>query len=207
MTLLATESGTYTTELSNGDIIVKQITAPADISLPTWNLVVEDWNEGDKKYIYEDRGLGYKTTEVYFETKKTNINVGPTALIPWKDIPAVGPSVSGIGYYSTTFVLPSDWAGNNGAYLQVDSLGSNDGNLAAVRVNGQKAKGIDIVSGRVDISELLRLGTNEIHVLEGRGQRRALRKMRVVHSHPQGAHSRRERKEAVLNIVRNKSND
>ena len=41
------------------------------------------------------------TREVYYETKKTMIDAGETELIPWKDIPAVGKEVSGIGYYRT----------------------------------------------------------------------------------------------------------
>ncbi|MCL2165337.1 MAG: hypothetical protein FWH55_13355 [Oscillospiraceae bacterium] len=161
MSLRATESGTYTTELSNGDTIIKEITAPANVNLTNWNLAVEDWNEGEKKYIYENRGLGYTTKEVYFETLKTLIDVGPTALIPWKDIPAVGQSVSGLGFYTTKFNLPSDWSDNNGAYVKIDSVG---GNLAAVYINGEKAKGFDFVSGEVDVSELLKPGENDIRV-------------------------------------------
>ena len=161
MSLRASESGIYSAELSNGDVIFKEITAPANVNLPTWNLVVEDWNEGEKKYIYEDRGLGYTTKEVYFETLKTLIDVGPTALIPWKDMPAVGQSVSGLGFYTTKFNLPANWSDNNGAYLKVDSVG---GSLAAVYVNGQKAKGFDFMSGEVDVSELLKPGENDIRV-------------------------------------------
>ena len=161
MSLRASESGTYSAKLSNGDVVFKEISAPANVNLPTWNLVVEDWNEGEKKFIYEDRGLGYTTKEVYFETLKTLIDVGPTALIPWKDMPAVGQSVSGLGFYTTKFNLPGDWSDNNGAYLKVDSVG---GSLAAVYVNGQKAKGFDFISGEVDVSELLKPGQNDIRV-------------------------------------------
>ena len=105
-TVIAENSGIYTTILSDGNTYTNQFTVQADIALPTWNLVVEDWNEGEKMVNEENRGLGYITREVYFTTKKTPIAVGETTLIPWKDIPSVGPDVSGVGYYTTTFELP-----------------------------------------------------------------------------------------------------
>ena len=161
LAVYATESGTYTTKLSDGSVVVSEIIAPDNINLPVWNLVVEDWNEGQKMYRYEDRGKGYTTKEVWFETLKTDIDVGPTSLIPWKDISAVGQSVSGLGFYTTKFTLPANWSDNNGAYLKVDSVG---GNLAAVYVNGQKAKGFDFITCELDVSELLQPGENEIRV-------------------------------------------
>lgn len=157
----ASESGAYTTTLSDGTEVTTEVAAPADIELETWNLTVEDWNAGEKVYVTEDRGLGYETTEVYWETAKTPIEVGETELVPWYDIPEVGNEVSGIGTYTTTFTLPEDWSENNGAYLDIESL---CGNTAAVTVNGQKAPGLDIVARKVDISDLLQPGENTIEV-------------------------------------------
>ena len=131
------------------------------IPLEEWNLEVEDWNEGDKQTIVEDRGLGIVTREVYYETKKTRITAGKTRLKPWKDIEAIGPEVSGIGYYSTLVTLPDTWNKNNGAYLRI---GSTNGNSAAVFVNGKKGKPYDFNRRSVDVSELLHAGTNEIMV-------------------------------------------
>ncbi|MCM8710704.1 hypothetical protein M2651_06640 [Clostridium sp. SYSU_GA19001] len=159
--VLACESGTYRTELSDGSVVVKEIEVPDNIDLKEWYLEVEDWNEGEKVTIQEDRGLGYVTKEVYYETKKTKIQVGKTELKPWKDISAVGEEVSGVGYYTTTFKLPETWSENNGAYLKI---GSTNGNSAAVYVNGKKAPAVDFNSLKVDISELLVLGENIIKV-------------------------------------------
>lgn len=82
-----------------------------------------------------------------------------TALVPWKDIPAVGRDVSGIGYYSTSFTLPENWSEANGAILSIESLG---GNAAEVYVNGEKAVGFDFIARKMDISKLLQPGENTI---------------------------------------------
>ncbi|MCL2165141.1 MAG: hypothetical protein FWH55_12310 [Oscillospiraceae bacterium] len=167
MAIVATESGTYTTKLNNSSEITTVITVPDNISLPLWNLTVEDWNAGEKKTRTEDRPAGfqgpgtlaYTTTEVYFETTKTPIAVGETALVPWKDIPSVGPNVSGVGYYSTSFELPKNWADNNGAYLKI---GSAHGNTVAVYVNGKKAPAVDLQNLTVEVTDLLQPGTNTL---------------------------------------------
>ena len=67
------------------------------IELTDWTLTVEDWNEGEKKQMIEDRGKGIVTREVYYETKKTKLEAGKVELKPWKDIPQIGPQVSGVG--------------------------------------------------------------------------------------------------------------
>ncbi len=132
-----------------------------EIPLPTWHLVVEDWNEGDKKEITEDRGLGIITREIYYETKKTLLDAGEVKTIPWKDIPAIGANVSGVGYYDTTVDLPGDWSDENGAVLEI---GSTNGCSAAVYVNGQKAKPYNINKRALEIGGLLVPGHNEIRV-------------------------------------------
>ena len=137
--------------------VVTNADLPEAIDLKDWTLKVEDWDEGDKKTIVEDRGLGIVTNEIYYETKKTMIDVGATPLIPWKEIPAVGDKVSGVGYYQTKFTLPDDWA--CGANLVIEST---NGNSAAVYVNGQKAGGYDFDRRSIDISNLLKPGKNEL---------------------------------------------
>lgn len=161
VSVYATESGTYTTQLSDGTVAITEIEAPDSISLDEWDLTVEDWTRGELVDITENRGLGYTTVESYWTTKKTPIKVGRTALIPWKDIPSVGPAVSGVGTYTTTFELPADWSDNNGAYLDIESLCRN---TAYVWVNGQRAKGLDFVTGNIDVSELLQPGVNTIKI-------------------------------------------
>jgi hypothetical protein len=176
--ILATQSGSYTATLADGSKMTKQISVPADVDLTNsqWNLVLSSWTPGDKVTLTEARD-GYTTKEVYYETNKTDINVGATPLIAWKDMafteqnPA---SVSGVGTYRTTFTLPSTWGASNGAYLNIDSTG---GALAQVWVNGKKITGYDFVAGRVDVSSALKAGTNTVQIQVSsslRNQMRAL---------------------------------
>lgn len=161
LAIAAFESGVYEVRLSDGSVVKKSIDVPANIDLEVWNLKVEDWNEGEKHEILEDRGLGYVSREVYYDTQKTLLDAGEVRLKPWKDIPAIGPDVSGVGYYSTTFTLPGDWSAKNGALLK---LGSVNGSTAAVYVNGKKAPAVDFQRPEVDISELVVKGENTISI-------------------------------------------
>ena len=101
------------------------------------------------------------TNEVYYETKKTNISVGKTELRPWKDIPEVGPDVSGVGYYTTTVNLPDGPAADERIVL---SVGSTNTQTTAVYVNGEKADNMDMNALTADVTELLKQGDNEICV-------------------------------------------
>lgn len=159
--LSASESGTYTTTLSNGRIVSTEVVAPQNVPLSTWDLTVESWLPGDVTTRSEDRGLGYTTTEYEQLTKKENIDVGQTELKSWTDMEAVGGSVSGVGYYKTEFTLPDSWDQNNRAIFTVDSLG---GATAQVYVNGIKADPVDITNVELDITDYVRPGHNQIEV-------------------------------------------
>jgi hypothetical protein len=161
LALQAFASGTYTVKLSDGDEKKAEAAVPENIPLKTWDLEVEDWDEGEKKIIVEDRGLGIVTKEVYYETKKTRIPVGRTELKPWREIPALGPAVSGVGYYKTSFTLPESWSADNGAVLYI---GSTNGNSASVYVNGKKAPAFDFNRRKLDITALLIPRENSITV-------------------------------------------
>jgi hypothetical protein len=167
--------------------VKKNITAPADIPLTSWNLTVEKWTAasgGAQEYATETRPAGwasniigsaastllfgdatsptYTSTEYIWPTAKTNINVGTvTDLVPWQDIPEVGEFVSGIGYYETSFNLPGGWSDANGAYLDIDSI---SGQTGAVYVNGEKVATINPRDCTVDISDFLSTGTNTVKV-------------------------------------------
>ena len=129
------------------------------IPLTDWSLQVEDWNEGEKVVLTEDRGLGYVTTEVHFKTKKDILDAGKVSLKPWKDIPAIGPDVSGVGYYTTSFQLPAGAEGTK-VFLK---LGSTNENSAAVRINGMRFP-VDFNHPSVDITAAVKPGLNEVIV-------------------------------------------
>lgn len=129
-----------------------------EIPLDRWDLTVEDWNEGEKKVNIEDRGHGLITREVYFETKKTLLEAGNVAPVPWKDIPAIGPDVSGVGFYKTCVEV------SDGFERAVLELGGTNGSTAAVYINGQAAEAYNINKRTLDVTKLLKQGTNEILV-------------------------------------------
>ena len=155
------KNGIYRILLSDGT--ERTITADAadDIEIPVWNLTVEDWNEGERKEIIEDRWLSIVTHEFYYETEKTPIEAGETELKSWREIPAVGEKVSGVGYYTAKVSLPENWSGSDGAYLKI---GFANKCSVAVYVNGQKARAVDIDELTADVSEFLVPGENEIRM-------------------------------------------
>lgn len=173
----ASTSGPYTTRLVDGTVMTADIEAPENIDLERWDLKIESWKPGNLMTHTEDRRLGYTTTEYEQVTAKETIRAGTTPLVSWADIGKVGDKVSGVGTYTTTFVLPGDWSGRNTAVFTADSLG---GATARVYVNGRKAAPVNITNVGVDITDLVHPGENTIevqiatgltNVLQGLGKR------------------------------------
>ncbi|MFL6027446.1 MAG: hypothetical protein ACJ72K_10950, partial [Friedmanniella sp.] len=129
--------------------------------LAEWAIAVESWDAGDLEVITEDRGLGYQTREVRPTTAVTRIDAGTEALRPWKDLPQVGPDVSGVGEYTATVQL--DQRPEKGFRYVLD-LGSTAGGLGSVSVNGGEARGFDTSVPTVDVTDDLRAGENVVTV-------------------------------------------
>jgi len=129
-----------------------------EIDMPKWNLKVESWDAGKRVDVTEDRGLGYVTKEIYFETDVTEIDAGEVELKPWKDIPAVGPEVSGVGIYTAKVVLDKVEGKVEFATAHVTGM------TYSVFVNGVKAPAVSIENPTVDITALVKEGENEIRV-------------------------------------------
>ena len=130
-------------------------------AITDWQIVVESWDAGDLQLITEDRGLGYQSREVRPTTTITRIDAGAGPLRPWKDIPEVGPEVSGIGEYTTSLHLDQE---PQQGYRYLLDLGSSAGGLGSVRANDGKAKGFDTSSPVVDLTEDLRAGDNAVTI-------------------------------------------
>lgn len=171
--ILAEETGEYTTEMADGKQVHSNISVPETISIPKWDLSIEDWDEGEQKINIEEK-FGHETREAYFTTKKTELSFPNTDLIPWKDLPATAEQlsslsgdspamdqVSGMGTYKASFVVPDQWQDNNGAYLRI---GSTNGDLAQITVNGKVVPGLDLRTGKIDISEAVKAGENDIQI-------------------------------------------
>ena len=141
--------------------LAKQSERTTILELETWDVTVEDWNAGEIEIIKEDRGKGYETIEHRPHTKVTPIKVGNSRLQSWKDMPSVGPHVSGVGEYRATFSLPDDFDASQRYKLH---LGSTYGGLGNVQINGGPKRGFDTSSLEVDLTGSLHPGTNEMVV-------------------------------------------
>lgn len=151
-------------------LTIDRSTDPAADSTPTrrhlvaelaeWTVAVESWDAGDLTVITEDRGLGYVTREVRPTPQVTRIDAGTGSLRPWKDIPEVGPAVSGVGDYTTTMQLDAEVGGDR-YFLD---LGSVAGGLGSVQVNGGDPTGFDTSAPVIDITDDLHVGVNRVTV-------------------------------------------
>ena len=170
-TVRATETGSYTTTLSDGATYVTTVDVPAAAELTGWDLSVENWTAGDPEKRSETRRttvydaetgtfeeVDLTTEEVRYATNKDLINTHLDELATWDNIEEIGRDVSGIGYYTTTFTWDADRA--DGAYLDLGSFNQN----AVVEVNGQRADVVDVVDAVIDISDLLKDGENTLKI-------------------------------------------
>lgn len=138
---------------------VPSTSSVADVT--DWTIAVESWDAGDDEVITEDRGLGYVTTEVRPGTAVTRLATSARALAPWTDLDGIGPDVSGVGEYTSSFdvsALPGE-----GERLLLD-LGSTAGGLGSVSVGGSDPVGFDTSHPVVDVTHLVREGSNDVVV-------------------------------------------
>ena len=126
-------------------------------SLSPWSLTVEVWEPGERHIRTEETIQGRKE-EVYFDTAKRRISLTCPELKPWRDIPQLGETASGIGFYETTFRLPEDWTPGTPLRVQFRfSCGTISG-----AVNGSTLPPMDQACPSADISGLVHSGANRI---------------------------------------------
>lgn len=145
-------AGTYESQLSDGSSVTSTIEAvPAAINLTnaTWHLEAEDWQPANPYGATGEEGAA---------TSKVSVAVDLNGLKPWPDIPELA-NASGIGVYTTTANLPSDWSVNNGATLSLGQVFES----FTLAVNGQSVP-IDQLQATADIGPYLRAGANTIEV-------------------------------------------
>ncbi len=131
------------------------------LDLDRWTMAVESWDAGELQLVTEDRGLGYQTREVRPMTTVTRLDAGSGTLRPWKDLPGVGPDVSGVGEYVSALEL--DHEPVEGCRYLID-LGSTAGGLGSLRVGDHEPRGFDTSAPVVDVTEDLRSGANTVTV-------------------------------------------
>ena len=164
LVLRTTRPGDYTVSLSNGQtwLVHSSSVASAVHLSQAWRLKLDSWGP--------DPTAGATDPEVSAVATTT---FPANALGSWTRLPATtsqlatlgaaGMSqVSGIGYYTNTFQLSSDWQkGVAGAYLQF-AHGSDM--VVAVTVNGHEINDINQITNTVDIGPYLQPGTNGVQV-------------------------------------------
>ena len=126
------------------------LTAPIELTDATWHLAAEDWQPANP----------YATTfgPAATETRKIPVELELQGLRPWPEIPELE-HASGMGTYTTTLNMPSDWAGQPGAALSLGEVFDS----FTLTVNGT-AVPINQISAEADIGPYLNAGANTIAV-------------------------------------------
>ena len=118
-----TETGTYTVSMSDGTAVtIRAAETAAPFELTGWDLTVESYTPA---YEFGTVGIAGASSEI------TVLETTLDSLKSWSEIEEIGPEVSGIGYYTTSFAVDGDC---DGAYLNVGDVFD----LARVYVNGQE---------------------------------------------------------------------
>lgn len=157
------DSGIATVTFADGSKETTEVKAPDDIKLTNWKLTVDSYEPGEKIIRTETtEDTGVISTEAAYTTKHVTLDGGVlTENLPWKDIPGIGETISGVGTYTTSFVLPKEWTKEEyGADFKADSFHYG---TAALWVNGKQVA-VNMDSCQADISDHLKPGVNEISV-------------------------------------------
>ena len=179
--------------------------------LESWDITVNSWDAGQVLTLTEDRGLGYTTTEALPTTAVSALRPPTTQLKAWSDMEGVGPEVSGVGEYRTTFELGlGHTPAPNGTRLVLD-LGSTCGALGSVSINDCAPLGFDTSRPSVDITDLVQHGQNTLTVrvssslnnrLKARGYYDAIPDVVAMSIGRQSTHDVRVREHGLLGPVR-----
>ncbi|MFD4974415.1 sugar-binding domain-containing protein [Streptomyces sp. NPDC058424] len=178
----AATTGTYATTLSDGTTVTSNITVPdidpsSTVSLiggvPTltnWQLSVDSWTQtpsGDPtKTLHTPIPAGGSFPVSPLNGVSNGSLPSWTAITP-QNIPGLDPAnnltnVAGIGTYTTSFALPSDWSASTaGVYLNIGAAADT----VNIWVNGKAVAGVDQNDrNQVDIGPYLRAGSNELKI-------------------------------------------
>ena len=173
-------AGNYNISLSDGTtkaVTVAQALDPIDLN-SGWSMKLESWEPSDdldaasnidtektvaSSYtVYKNPSLmKISTLDLAINTLGYIKNIEVTA----DQLNELGVSsmeyISGIAYYSNTFILPDTWTAKTGAVL---NFGYSQDMVTEVTVNGVTIDGIDIVSDTLDIGAYLKTGENAITI-------------------------------------------
>jgi len=137
---------------------VPAIQIKAAYEITDWSLTVESWTPSEILLSRTETLLGVTTTEYAYQTEQREIRTTLPALTTWDNIPCIGKTVCGKGYYSAVF----PWDGtHDGAYLDFGRITQS----LRVRINGLDCDPVNMNVPHVDITDLLRVGENKIEIV------------------------------------------
>ena len=147
----ATASGPLVVTLQNGAARHALARVPNAITIDAWQLTVQDWQPEHPQGIESEA----------IATRKITHSFALDLLTPWQNLPGLA-DVSGIGVYTANVVLPEEWRAVSGARLSIGEVGAGSVRL---RINGVTVRGINQISGEVDLGDRLKPGHNVIEIL------------------------------------------
>ncbi len=139
-------TGSFSSELSSGETVASVIdTLPAVIELKNWTLQVQDWQP---------------TSDINStDTIYVNHTLQMDTLAPWTSFPELQ-DASGMGWYTTSFDLGSEWPADAGAMLSIPNFVGS----FRLTLNGEKLPPQDQLDVLFDVGPWLKQGVNTIEV-------------------------------------------
>ena len=125
--------------------------ASTSFILTNWSLTVEHWDPPSNLYDIQAGSTKFNTTHTLVD------------IVPWSSIPGLQ-SVSGRGYYSTSFLWPPSGSLSlslSGAYLDFGSVY----HTLRVTLNGEALPPLDVSAAKVDVKDYLKNGTNRLEAV------------------------------------------
>ncbi|KAG8157140.1 hypothetical protein KVR01_013130 [Diaporthe batatas] len=140
-----TTSGSASITFDSGKTTTFDVSLPATLDLPTWDIEIEDWHAPEDRF------------DVEAGTAITLHNFTDQALVPWTQLGAGFESVSGVGRYTTRFTvpsLPSSNSSSSGPSSRIGALLSLGPVVNTIRasIDGVQLAPIDPARPVVDIS-------------------------------------------------------
>lgn len=159
--ILATvsSSGSASLTFDSGKTATFDVSLPATLDLPTWDIEIEDWHAPEDRF------------DVEAGTAITLHNFTDQALVPWTQLGAGFENVSGVGRYTTSFTvpsLPSSNSSSSGPSSRIGALLSLGPvvNTMRVSIDGVQIAPIDPTRPVVDISDHVAAGQEHELVVE-----------------------------------------
>ena len=150
-----TASGEHAAALSDGREITLAADVPEARNLTGWHAEISTWAPAGTVSLRIETLNGKTVTEKAADTEVTTVSLDLETLVPWDQIPEVGPRAVGTAEYTASF----DWDGTaDGAYLDFGPLTES----LTVTVNGRPADDVSMTRAVIDIGPLLRPGENTL---------------------------------------------